>query len=354
MRTAFFFGLQAFGKDFRGLERYVQSRLEALSVAQSKILGLLAIAHHYAQRPVPTQAFCRLLNIPPRHRLDLSQALTEGAIELLVKTPGKTWRTAHDLIAVEILEQLLSGPTQDRRTWRQSLSTWAKDFADFCRGSDVVPSEELLELARRAFVYRDNSELLGTERAGSRRFSQLLEDIPSEEGALEVLRELVTLYPEEAHFWAHLGRFLATKRNEYDEARKCLQRAVALSEKDQVLHHMRGMVVRQQIYEMLEQSKAVTDCLPLLKEAAASFERARQLSPEDEHGYISEVQMLIRVLDALKGKKAGSLYEAIALPGTDPVLRESFQQAEDLLEQVRKNREGEGASPFEENCRAGH
>lgn len=36
----------------------------------------------------------------------------------------------------------------------------------------------------------------------------------------------------------------------------------------------------------------------------------------------------------------------------EPFLREAFQRAEDLLERVRRNREGEGASPYEENCRA--
>jgi hypothetical protein len=65
MRSAFFFGLQAFGKDFQGLERYVQTRLQGLSLVQRKIMGLLAMAHHYAQKPIPSQAFCQLLQMPP-------------------------------------------------------------------------------------------------------------------------------------------------------------------------------------------------------------------------------------------------------------------------------------------------
>jgi tetratricopeptide (TPR) repeat protein len=352
MRNAFFFGLQAFGRDFRGLGKYVQSRLESLNTDQRELVGLLAMAHHYAQRPVPSQAFCHLLQIPPRRKVDLKQVLPESATELLTEVGENRWRTAHDLIAVEIMEQLLSGPTGDRRTWKQGLSTWAKDFARVCRGADAVPSGELTELVRRAFVYRDNVELLGTERAGSKRFSQLLEDIPSEEGALDVLRDIVALYPEEAHFWAHLGRYLATKRNDYEDANRCLEHAVSLSERDHVLHHMAGMCARAQVYDLLEKGTPAADCIPLVKRASACFATARELNPEDEHGYISEVQMLIRVLDSLRGKRQASLGQVLLSPGTEPLLRESFQHAEDLLEQVRKNREGEGPSPFEEQCRA--
>jgi hypothetical protein len=211
MRSAFYFGLQAFGKDFLGLESYVAKRIKELNPLQRQALGFFAMAHRYSQKSLPSQAFCSLLRIPPKRKLDILQLMPEAAMDLLVSTPGGRWRTAHDLVAVEILEQLLSPSLRDRRTWRQNLSTWAKDLAFFCRGDDVVPSEEMLEVARRAFVYRDNVDLLGTERAGSKRFSQLLEEIPSEEGALEVLRELVRLYPDEPHFWAHLGRYLSSK-----------------------------------------------------------------------------------------------------------------------------------------------
>jgi tetratricopeptide (TPR) repeat protein len=179
-----------------------------------------------------------------------------------------------------------------------------------------------------------------------------LEEIPSEEGALEVLRELVDLYPDEPHFLAHLGRFLSTRRQEHQEARACLERAVALSEKDYILHHMMGMAVRQQIYGLLEADRPVSEWLPLAKEASGCFTRARELNLEDEHGYISEAQMLIRMLDKLKRSRTGNLYNVFLSGETEPLLRESFQHVEDLLDQVRRNREGEGASPFEEQCRA--
>jgi hypothetical protein len=56
-KTAFYFGLQTFGREFRGLERYVSNRLQNLSPDQKKLLFFLSIAHHYAQHPIKAQAF---------------------------------------------------------------------------------------------------------------------------------------------------------------------------------------------------------------------------------------------------------------------------------------------------------
>ena len=352
-RTAFYFGLVAFKEDFRGLEPYVAARTGSLTQVQKRILGFLAVAHHYGQKPLPEQAFAETLGIPRNRPLDLNSALPASALELLIRLDEGRWRTAHDLIAVEILKQLLWPSSSDRRLWKQNLSQWARDFAEFCRGSGAVPSEELLEVARRVFVYRDNSELLGTERAGLNQFSQLIDDIPSKEGALEVLRSLTELYPEEAHFWAHLGRFYSVQRRDFPSAVECIDRAIALQDRDNVLHHMRGMALRQQVYDNIDQENPLAEIVGLAKDATSSFAAARELSPDDEHGYISEVQMLLRMLD-YAGRKfdGGGTLSYVASPGAEPFLREAFQRAEDLLERVRRNREAEGASPYEENCRA--
>jgi hypothetical protein len=115
---------------------------------------------------------------------------------------------------------------------------------------------------------------------------------------------------------------------------------------------MMGMAIRQQVYSLLEDGRDFAECVVLVKAASDSFEKARLLNPEDEHGYISDVQMLIRVLDQAIRQTSGGLHSLMLSPTVDPFLREAFQRAEDLLEIVRRNREGEGPSPFEEECRA--
>jgi tetratricopeptide (TPR) repeat protein len=351
-RTAFYFGLEAFGRDFRGLTRFVEARLGEEGQPLRKVLTFLAIAYRYAQQALPAQCFCELLQLPRDRRVEFRKALAAEALELLVETEVDNWRPSHNLIAEEILRQVLCPLTEDReRLWRQSLSTWALEFAEFTRGDSPVSSDQMLEVARRVFIFRDNAELLGTERSALRQFSQLIEDIPSPEGRLEVLRQLTEVYPEEPHFHAHLGR-LCGLMDRFDEALQSLDRALRLSDRDALLHHMRGMILRYQANDLIDKDAALGDVVTTAKKASESFEDSRSLSPENEHAYISEIQLLIRVLDYGAKTTKLTVPQLLALPSTDPFLRESMDRCEELLERVRADREGEKASQYVEDCRA--
>ena len=351
LRSTFYFGLVAFQKDFLGLEPFVRDRLNNLTPDQVRVICILALAHHYAQRPVSAQVFSSMLGVPEQRSTDLRAVLPTGAQELLVESDRRTWRTSHELIANEIIEQVLSG-SSERRLWRQNLSTWAIDFATVCRGSGPVPSEELLETTRRAFIYRDNSEILGTERAGAKQFSQLIQDVPANEGKLRVLKHLVELYPDEPHFWAHLGRFYNVEMRDYDSTADCIEKAIALDPRDSVLHHMKGMALRHQVYSVIDKAGPMPEALAIAKRAGESFAHARELNPDDDHGYISEAQMLARLIDYGGSQHPDGPISYLSGREVDPFLRDSFERAEDLLERVRRNREGQSANSYEEGCRA--
>jgi tetratricopeptide (TPR) repeat protein len=349
--TAFYFGLETFGKDFLGLEPYISTRLAHLTAEQKKILGFLALSHHYAQRPIRSQAFADLLGFPKKRVLKLSEIIPAEALELLVEVQVEEWRTAHDLFAQEILEQLLWPTGPDRRLWRQNLSLWAKEFAYFCRGESAVPSEAMTEIARRTFIYRDNADLLGTERSAQRTFAQLIDEIPSSDGKVDLLRSVAQIYPDEAHFWAHLGRLYAVEIKDYQQALVYIDRAIILQGKDNVLYHMKGMALRYQADELMRQGAELEKVIPYIKLASEAFEYARMLDPDDPHGYISEVQMLARVLDYAGRRNPGGIRSYWSSPIADIFLRDSLERAEDLLEQVRRTREGEGVSSYEQDCR---
>ena len=74
-------------------------------------------------------------------------------------------------------------------------------------------------------------------------------------------------------------------------------------------------------------------------------------TPDDEHGYISEVQLNSRVLDYAGSQHPEGLAGYLSGPATDPFVQTSLEKSEDLLEQVRRNREGEGPSSYEQECR---
>ncbi len=307
-RSAFFFGLTAFEEDYRGLKEYVEVRMPDLTETQAQILIFAAVAYYYGQQPLPAQAFAMLLGLPVSRTLHLADAFSgqpARALGLLIETTRGEWRPSHQLIALQILRHHLAPTTaQDPdRVWRQRLSEYAKQFVDFCRAEGYPESEQLLELARRVFIYRDNVEVLGTERASQTRYAQLLEDIPSPQGRMEVLEHLTSRFPDEAHFQSHLARLLS-QAGEYNRALQRADYAIALQPDDHVLHHMHGMVHREEMRRAIRVGTELRALTEVAKLAIDSFTRARSLRPEEEHSYVSEVQTLILLVDyAARGKQ---------------------------------------------------
>ncbi len=350
-RTAFHFALTAFERDFLGLEPFVRARLEQLNDNGRRILTSIAISHHYGQRPLPAQAFAQMLGLPPNRSVDLRAALPDEAFSLLLESEPGQWRTTHEIVAAEALEQLLSHPHSDRRIWRQRLSVEATAFAELCRGTAPVPSSQLLDLARRVFIYRDNTELLGTERAGTRQFAQLVEDIPSDEGKLAVLEAISALWPDEAHMWAHLGRFHSFRGDDI-AADEALRRALELDDTDPVLFHMRGMALRNQVYRGIESRADLSALVSIAENATGSFTRCRERDPDGEHGYISEAQMLLRLLDYAVRDRPDGVAGLMASANIEPYLREAVDSIESMLGIVRRSRGNQPPSQYEETCRA--
>lgn len=351
-RTAFYFGLSAYGRGFQGLPSYVKSRLDSLNEAQRQLVGFLALSHHYGQQALPAQCFAPLLGLPRDRIVNLTRVLTPEAMELLIPADEETWRTAHDLIAEEVLRQLLSPQeSSDDSAWKQQLSAWAVDFIHMLRADWQTPGDQIVDVAVRVFVVRDNSELLGTESAVQSRFGQLIEDIPSVHGRMEVLRQLAELFPDQAHFHAHLGRFMGLN-GRHEEATNAINRALQLSPKDALLHHMRGMILRYHIRAKMETSSPLGEIIPVAQEAREAFARSRQYNEENEHGYISDIQLIVRVLDYAARQSVLDVKSLVYSPGANPFLREAIEGAEDLMFRVREMRGGDRPSGFEMDCRA--
>ena len=359
-RTAFFFGLTAFGQDFRGLRQYVAERTTELTDTHRHILVYIAMAHYYGQQSIPAQAFASFLKLPRSKTLDLTAAFTGPAavaLGLLIQNQQAEWRTTHHLVAQKIMQQILApaNSLSPEDVWHQNLSSWGKDFANFCHGDKQATSDRFIKLVRRVLIYRDNIEVLGTERAAQRQFAQLIDDIPSPHGRREIFRHLTDRFPLEAHFHAHFARFLSLN-GEYDEALRCMDSAISLQPEDHVLHHMRGMVLRRRIKGKTEAKESVEHLIRIAREASESFGKAREWGPDREHAYISEVQMLIDLIDQVgrqqQGSKKDVIRDVLTRSNADPFLQQALQKAEELLDRVQHLYAGERPSTYAIECRA--
>ena len=104
-RTPFLFALTAFGREFIGLSRYVEARLENATRDQKDILTFLSLAYYYGHKAVYAQVFAAHLGLSESRAVKLESVLTDLQRELLVREDGSKWRPAHQLIAEEILSR---------------------------------------------------------------------------------------------------------------------------------------------------------------------------------------------------------------------------------------------------------
>ena len=353
-----YFALTAYEENFHALSDFIRLRVDGLNDDQVEALVYAAIAQKFGQQPLPQSSFRRVFGLDRRERVDIERLFGERTptAELFVEVDSVHWRIGHSLVADEILKQLLS-TGNDPRSWVNRLGDWGERFVWFCRGLDgnVSPSREMRELVKRVFVLRDSVDILGTEQSSRKRFSDFIQQLPNDQAKLRVLNALVEGYPEESHFWAHLGRFHGLQRQEFEKALEALGEAVRLADGDAVVYHMRGMVYRVQLRNRVRNARKedarVDDLVEIAERASQDFEESRRLDPENEHGYIAEAQMLLELLDYLGGG-GGDILAYLARKDAPPYVRDALDGVEDLLGYVRRQREGRTGSEYEESLSA--
>ncbi|MDP9401838.1 MAG: hypothetical protein M3P85_00580 [Actinomycetota bacterium] len=299
MAVPFYFGLVAFQDDYSGLEDYVGHFVSALTDVERTVIQLVALSHRYAGTSVAGDLFANLLSISPDSPVDLTRSLTDVARGLLIEEEAGFWRTAHWLVAAELLRQLLTPVGGDPEAWRLALSTLAKRVIDEARGvfGAELP-DDVRDVLRRLFIVRENRELYGDARQKS--FSELLEAIPSLEGRLEVLRQLAERFPGEPHFWAHYGRLLSYEVGDTQAALVAVNRALVLDERNSVFHHIRGMVYRRQLRDLDRSRTEPVDegeTLRLAELALADFEEAARLDDDSEYPHVATVQVAVDAIE---------------------------------------------------------
>ena len=297
MRTPFYFGLTAYGKDFQGLEPYVAARLSEAPRSIHQAALFIALAHYYGQVSLSLQTFAPTFGLQPSRSISY-QRFPDFIRDLLVADTNKV-RPAHYLISEEILQQGLVKGGVDRRNWKNGLADLAVEFIKTLSQLPHGESGTLSETLRSVLINRDPRSSEESTVAGWRGdFSQFLEDIPSPDGQRRVLKELTDAFPEEPHFWAHLGRFYSFADEDHENARQAYQKAINLSPDDSLLRHMAGMGWRAELRRRLGNIDRSTlkeeesNLFELLREAASEFNAARRLNRRNEYNYISHIQMI--------------------------------------------------------------
>ena len=357
-KTAFYFGLEAYGRDFQRIESYVQARLSNVPSSVRKAMHFISFAYYYGKISLPLQTLTPIFNLTASTRFTLSGSFPDDARELLVEEDTSV-RPAHQLIAEEILQQELCITGTDRRNWRTGLADLATKFIDLVANVPHRQRGPISDILKSVLIERDTGESpAGPWTGGDAQFSQFLRDVPSQDGQQRVLSHLTAVFPEEPHFWAHLGRFYNLKLRNHQKAHEAHEKALDLLPDDSLLHHMAGMGWRAELYDLLAKhgdfsSDNEEEAFELLNEAKREFEAARNLNSGSEHNYISQIQMLLRTVTTIGNIKGyrDQIMEFLSLRGNDRY-RELIDEAQNLLSDLQLVKGSEAPSQLQEGLQA--
>ena len=312
LRTPFYFGLVAFGKDFVGLAPYVSHRLTEASTQMLEVCELISLLYHFGQQSTPVQLLSSILSRPRDELIEVHSIMSDLLWELFVEDANRSIRPAHELIANEVLVHILSRGLGDRRNWISALADSSVQAIQRLADFHDNPGGTITDLVRSVVIERRIQE--ETSESSEGQFSDLIERIPSTDGQSRVLEQLTVSFPDEAHFWAHLGRFYAIRTRDYVLAHDRHKKALEIAPTDHVLHHMAGMAVRRELYDILDidAPKELPEFEPRVRDiseaALRMFAKSRSIDTTSEHSYISAIELIVRVVKSvgrLKGYPGG-------------------------------------------------
>ena len=364
INVPFFYALTAFDDEFEGLPEYVMQFLTSLRDEEREILILTALVHRFSGIAVPAELFAPLLNLSRSSPVELAKLVNASLLDLLAEDEPGTWRMTHSLIAEEVLRQLLTSTERlsSREDWRAALPAWGLRLVEHASAvyGRYLPEDMKLILGR-LFTMRDDREPVELPH-GTSTYTELLRSMSSP-GRLAVMRRLVEAFPQEPHFWGHLGRLLSYDQNDYAGALAAVDRAITLSPRDALLHHMRGMVFRNQIRNLIRQrpgrnvsqteSERMNAVLALVEPARNAFREASALDDTSEYGHIALARMCVDVIEFGYQQSSEQTYAAFLTKPMAGVYRDLLEEAEESIDAAQEIRGADRVSFAAEEAELG-
>lgn len=322
-RSPFFFGLYAFERDFEKVESYVGASVFETADTIRRHLSMMALISRYSQLRMPMAAINTLIGLDPvATASELEAAFGDGPSRLIF-CDGQTATIKHPLLAEAILKNVLQPSDND------NPDAWRGPLVDFCISTiqefaekGLGHNERILEILYDLFLERQTSQ--GSNRTN---FAELMEDFHSPQGERSVFETLCQEFPDNSRFLSHFARNINyRKTGTFEEAVWFAERSIALDAGEDDHHHILGMIYRFEIERKLEACRTypqklneIVDSIdPLFSKAAESFQKARNLRPDNQFPLITPIQMTLHTLESLFSLERGGDFISF-LEGSDAV-----------------------------------
>lgn len=336
------------------IETYVKSYINALSEPVSDFLAFVSLIYHYSQKMVNEAIFRKLfkygnnicgLSVYLAHNKDEREMLQKIIVQTKVEgSYAVFWRPRFSRFADIVLKLLLGGARPE--TWKEYLPEYSIRLIKTIKENNEYLCEEVEKMLTAVFLNRGAEDPLGVEEKWEAdyvndKFSLLLEDVaPIAHAQKRILLALTEAYPDKSHYWGHLARFCYEKAdnpNEFEEAVGYVKNALNGSgEYDPVILHVAGMCMRRIIeyYKRHEISLPFSKLKELAEESKTYFELSRKQKVQNVHSYISEIQLLIIVIEFGKSMTNYKDYMSFLISEDNKWFLEQFEILEQLIKET--------------------
>lgn len=336
--------IETFETDFAKIEDVVHGILESADDLTAAAITRVCFFWYYGHRWTPSGVLEKISEATPEALTACLETFEERLLWSEHRQGEKVWFPRHDLLAHAVLA-LTIGSSRPAGT---RLKNFAIDLIKELSGE--VEAADVYQMMVWALIGTDREQALQEELkmglTGTRTLpSRLMKDIGSISGQDDVWQTVTSEFPDVPLFLGHYGRFLYGREvKQYERAESFLLKANELSKgTDHTILHMLGMRFRSELNDKLRERRDTIDAKTrrmlsermqfLAEQAAHYFEQATRIEPQDEHGYVSYIQMLCGlVVDALDEAQRGGKERRTALLSED--VQEWLRKAHDLIQAV--------------------
>lgn len=310
-RVPFLMALYVFDEEFEGIESYVSRFLSVMDDYDRNILGDIAIVDTYAESLVPLSFFVLIDDT------DDIGIFKNNVNDNLVALDGEKLKIRHPLIAKELLNQIISRGENSLSDIQKGerLADFVIEFIKRSKLNNFIDYDSTISILKDLLITRNSEGIIKDD------FSPIITKIRSylkyasgdeKYNAIgRIFKLLEQVYPEEAHFKAHLSRFYTNIEQNYERGIETAQEAIYLSESegitDALLYHIYGVSERKYVERKLfnqinaehVDEKIISEIRMHLSKASEAFKRTRDINHKTA-GFISDIDMCISVIDFAK------------------------------------------------------
>lgn len=341
LRQPFFYGLFAFGNEYKKIEEYVHQNLLQVNEQEILTLEILAFNTVYSQTiNLNLQEIAYILfpnQTLDRNIFDQTRAVLSKNCFVVHRDSG--YRISHPLIARKLLDELLGS----------NRIHLAKQLVDILGRFYNFNSSHLDDILHELFIYR--KPLTETQR---KVFSDFITELPYDKQRIEIMDYLREKFPRNPHYSNHLAR-LYLKPQDEDQwpdivnakkyAQEAIDRAENLSgEGSSIHHHLMGKVYARECISQLKYtlhrshiSSALKTISPIYHSALREFNICSH-GKNAAYGLVGRLELITKVLNTIHNELKTTIPHLLvkeqSIYGT---LTEMIAEAGNIIQQYKTN-----------------